>query len=266
MGDDDIAAAARLHAALAPHATPSLAAALVAHAPSLGASAEAAAAAGDRRARLARILPTFLSLYDPRVAAVLLAGGPHLVERLVAFRPPDGAPSPATVAYLAEPARRLKPGDFVGDTTVREVEQPGGALGRPNTRLWKALRREGLLHKDELSTDDDDDDDDTDDENALDGKASGNGAGGAGGETLEQRRAAWAERMAPGDAMGGGISSESEEEEEQGSSQRKKSGTAAGKPRRPPPRAPRGSPPLKLSKGKPKPKRRHKKKSSVNKG
>lgn len=122
-GDQTAQAAARLHAALAPHVSLEDAALLVQHQPGLGASDEAAAAAAARRAALTRVLPSFMSVYGaPVAAAMLAAGSPWSLHGSPA---PPGAPSPALLCHLAQPHRPVADGEVVGDIPTTGV--PWGA-------------------------------------------------------------------------------------------------------------------------------------------
>ena len=86
-------------------------------------------------------MPSALTAYPPHVVAMLLAGGPLLLERLLdeaALRPE--APRPAMVAHLLQAHELVPVGTRVGNCSPPE---PPPMPSRPSSRLLRDASRRG---------------------------------------------------------------------------------------------------------------------------
>jgi hypothetical protein len=91
-----------------------------------------------------QVVPALLQLYPPRIVAMMLAGGPRLLERLLDERSAPGvsphAPPPALLAHLAQQHVPVLPGVQVGDCIPSEAPP---LPSKPSSRLLRAAARGG---------------------------------------------------------------------------------------------------------------------------
>ena len=122
---------------------------LLTHQPGLGASVEAAQAAAARLHSFTALLPSFLHAYPASTVALMLAGGPRLLERLVEAAPPKpgGGLSPAVLVYLAEARQATVDMSVVGDVKTTEAELEESAGWKENLAAERRLELEAAVEE-----------------------------------------------------------------------------------------------------------------------